>query len=113
LEVTIHDRQHILDDSLQSYVTAKVASLSKHFNAASSAEVEFDTDFKNRRSPQHVAKITLHLVGHRLSDLRAHSQGPLARVAFDLAFGVLRGELARVKERVEAHPTALPELPEA
>jgi ribosomal subunit interface protein len=104
MEVTIHDRTHTVEPSLRSYAAQKVASLADHFDLIRSAEVEFDRDLKKRRQPQQVVKITLHLLGHRLADLRAHETGRQQRATFDLAMDKLDGELTQLKEQVRSHP---------
>jgi ribosomal subunit interface protein len=104
MEVTIHDRTHTVGPELQSYAAKKVASLADHFDLIRSAEVEFDRDLKKRRQPLEVVKITLHLLGHRLADLRAHETGGHRRATFDLAIDKLDDELAQLKEQVKSHP---------
>jgi ribosomal subunit interface protein len=103
MEVSV--RSHGPDPGLdfRDFAAAKVSALAHHFAPITSAEVEFATDLKRRPHPVHVAKITLHLTGHRLPDLRAHAEGSDARVAFDLALVKLDAELVRLKEQVESH----------
>jgi ribosomal subunit interface protein len=103
MEVTIHDRTHTVGPELRSYAATKVASLTDHFDLIRSAEVEFDRDLKKRRQPLEVVKITVHLLGHRLADLRAHATGGEQRATFDLAIDKLDGELAELKEQVKSH----------
>lgn len=104
MEVNIHDRARTIGPSFRNYAAKKVASLAEHFDLVRSAEVEFDCDLKKRRQPRQVVKITLHLLGHRLADLRASETGRDQRVTFDLAVDKLDGELTQLKERVKAHP---------
>jgi ribosomal subunit interface protein len=103
MEVTIHDRTHTVGPELHSYAAKKVASLADHFDLIRSAEVEFDRDLKKRRQPLEVVKITLHLLGHRMADLRAHETGRQQRATFDLAIDKLDDELAQLKEQVKSH----------
>jgi ribosomal subunit interface protein len=104
MEVTIHDRTHTVGPEFRSYAAQKVAGLADHFDLISSAEVEFDRDLKKRRQPLDVVKITVHLTGHRLADLRAHETGRQQRPTFDLAIDKLEGELVQLKEQVKSHP---------
>lgn len=104
MEVNIHDRTHNVEPTFRSYATMKVASLADHFDLVTSAEVEFDRDLKKRRQPLQVVKITLHLLGHRLADVRVHETGRDQRATFDLAIDKLDGELTQLKERVRSHP---------
>lgn len=78
--------------------------LADHFDLISAAEVEFDRDLKKRREPLHVVKVTLHLFGYRLQDIRAHETGRDQRATFDLAMDKIDGEVTQLKERVKAHP---------
>ena len=87
VEVVIHDRTESLPAEVRAYVEKKVIGLADHFDLISSAEVEFDRDLKKRREPLHVVKITLHLVGYRLHDLRASETGREQRATFDLLMG--------------------------
>ncbi|HEX9097975.1 MAG TPA: ribosome-associated translation inhibitor RaiA [Candidatus Dormibacteraeota bacterium] len=104
MEVTVHDRTQNVEPAFRTYAAQKVASLADHFDLIKSAEVEFDRDLKKRRQPLQVVKITLHLLGHRLADLRAHEVGRDQRATFDLAVDKLDGELTQLKERVRSHP---------
>lgn len=104
MQVTVHDRTHTVEPAFRTYAVKKVASLADHFDLIRSAEVEFDRDLKKRRQPLQVVKITLHLLGHRLADLRAHEAGGDQRATFDLAVDKLDGELTQLKERVRSHP---------
>jgi ribosome-associated translation inhibitor RaiA len=61
------------------------------------AGVEFDRDLKKRREP-------LHLVGHRLSELREHETGRDQRATFDRAMDTIDREVTQLKERVTEHP---------
>ena len=103
MEVNIHDKTHTVGPAFRIYAAKKVASLADHFDRIRWAEVEFDRDLKKRRQPLEVVKITLHLVGHRLADLRAHETGRQQRATFDLALDKLDGELAQLKEQVKPH----------
>jgi ribosomal subunit interface protein len=103
VEVAVHDRTHSLASDLRAHVENKVAGLADHFDLISAAEVEFDRDLKKRREPLHVVKVTLHLVGRRLRDLRASETGLDQRATFDRAVEKIDGELTRMKERVKAH----------
>ncbi len=103
MEVAVHDRTHSLTSDLHAYVENKVSGLADHFDLISAAEVEFDRDLKKRREPLHVVKVTLHLVGHRLPDLRASETGLDKRATFDRAIEKIDGELTRMKARVKAH----------
>lgn len=103
MEVAVHDRTHSLASDLRAHVENKVSGLADHFDLISAAEVEFDRDLKKRREPLHVVKVTLHLVGHRLRDLRASETGLDQRATFDRAVEKIDGELTRMKERVKAH----------
>ena len=78
--------------------------LADHFDLITAAEVEFDRDVKKRREPLHVVKVTLHVVGYRLPDVRAHEVGRDLRATFDLAMDKIVGEVTQLKERVTAHP---------
>jgi ribosomal subunit interface protein len=78
--------------------------LADHFDLITTAEVEFDRDVKKRREPLHVVKVTLHVVGRRLPDVRAHEAGRDLRATFDLAIDKIEGEVTQLKERVRAHP---------
>jgi ribosomal subunit interface protein len=104
VEVAIHDRTHSLPTEVRAYVEKKVMGLADHFDLISSAEVEFDRDLKKRREPLHVVKVTLHVLGHRLHDVRAHQTGRDLRATFDLAMAKIDGEVTQLKERVRAHP---------
>jgi ribosomal subunit interface protein len=104
MEVTIHDRTRDLPTEVHAYVKRKVMGLSDHFDLISAAEVEFDRDVKKRREPLHVVKVTLHLVGHRLRDLRASETGRDQLATFDLLMEKIDGEVTRLKRRVRAHP---------
>ena len=104
LEVAIHDRTHHLSTEVRAYVESKVLGLGDHFDLVTTAEVEFDRDVKKRREPLHFVKITVHLVGHRLPDLRASETGRDQRTTFDLAMACIDGEVTGLKERVRAHP---------
>ncbi len=104
MEVTVHDRTHTVEPEFRSYAAAKVAALVDHFDLITSAEIEFDRDLKKRRQPLQVVKITLHLLGHRLADLRAHEAGRVQRATFALALDKIDGELTRLKEQVRPHP---------
>lgn len=104
IEVSIHDRTHTVGPAFRTYAAKKVASLADHFDRITWAEVEFDRDLKKRRQPLEVVKITLHLLGHRLADLRAHETGRQQRATFDLAIDKLDGELTQLKEQVTSHP---------
>jgi ribosomal subunit interface protein len=103
VEVAVHDRTHSLPSDIRAYVENKVSGLADHFDLISAAEVEFDRDLKKRREPLHVVKVTLHLVGRRLRDLRASETGLDQRATFDRAVEKIDGELTRMKERVKAH----------
>jgi ribosomal subunit interface protein len=104
VEVAIHDRTHNLPTELRAYVERKVMALADHFDLITAAEVEFDRDLKKRREPLHVVKVTLHVVGHRLPDVRAHETGRDLRATFDLAMDKIGGEVTQLKERVTSHP---------
>jgi ribosomal subunit interface protein len=104
VEVAIHDRTHNLPTEVRAYVEKKVMGLADHFDLISAGEVEFDRDLKKRREPLHVVKISLHLLGHRLPDVRAHETGRDLRATFDLAMDKIDGEVTQLKERVRAHP---------
>ena len=78
--------------------------LADHFDLITAAEVEFDRDLKKRREPLHVVKVTVHVLGHRLPDIRAHETGRDLRATFDLAMDKIDGEVTQLKERVRAHP---------
>ncbi|HEY8840678.1 MAG TPA: ribosome-associated translation inhibitor RaiA [Candidatus Dormibacteraeota bacterium] len=101
--MAVHDRTHSLPSDIRAYVENKVSGLADHFDLISAAEVEFDRDLKKRREPLHVVKVTLHLVGRRLRDLRASETGLDQRATFDRAVEKIDGELTRMKERVKAH----------
>ena len=103
MEVAVHDRTHSLASDIRAHVENKVSGLADHFDLISAAEVEFDRDLKKRREPLHVVKVTLHLVGRRLRDLRASETGLDQRATFDRAVEKIDGELTRMKERVKAH----------
>jgi ribosomal subunit interface protein len=103
MDLAIHDRTHSLPAGVRAYVEMKVMGLADHFDLISAAEVEFDRDLKRRREPLHVVKVTLHLVGHRLRDLRASETGRDQRATFDLVIEKIGGEVTRLKERVRAH----------
>jgi ribosomal subunit interface protein len=104
MEAEVHDRTHELSSELRVYVEKKVIGLADHFDLITAADVEFDRDVKRRRAPLHVAKVTLHLVGHRLRELRASAAGRGQRATFDVVMGKIEGEVTRLKERVKAHP---------
>ena len=101
--MAIHDRTESLPPEVRAYVEKKVIGLADHFDLISSAEVEFDRDLKKRREPLHVVKVTLHLVGHRLRDLRASETGREQRATFDLLMEKIDGEVTRLKGQVRAH----------
>jgi ribosomal subunit interface protein len=103
MEVAVHDRTHSLPNDVRAHVEEKVVALADHLDLISAAEVEFDRDVKKRREPLNVVKVTLHLVGHRLRDLRASETGPDQRATFDRAIEKIDGEVTRLKERVKAH----------
>jgi len=104
VEVAIHDRTHNLPIEIRAYVEKKVIGLADHCDLITAAEVEFDRDLKKRREPLHVVKVTLHVVGHRLPDVRAHETGRDLRATFDLAMDKIGGEVTQLKERVMSHP---------
>ena len=104
MKVAIHDRTQDVSPEVRTYVENKVIGLADHFDLISAAEVEFDRDLKKRWEPLHVVKVTLHLVGHRLRDLRASETGREQRATFDLLMEEIDGELTRLKEQVRAHP---------
>jgi ribosomal subunit interface protein len=104
MEVAIHDRTHSLSTEVRAYVEKKVMGIADHFDLISAAEVEFDRDLKKRREPLHVVKVTLHLVGHRLPELRAHETGRDQRATFDRAMDTIDREVTQLKERVTEHP---------
>jgi ribosomal subunit interface protein len=104
MEVAIHDRTHNLPTEVRAFVEKKVMGLADHFDLISAAEVEFDRDLKKRREPLHVVKVTVHFLGHRLPDVRAHESGRDLRTTFDLAMDKIDGEVTQLKERVRAHP---------
>jgi ribosomal subunit interface protein len=104
MEVLIHDRTHDLTTEERAYAAQKLAAIGDHFNMVARAELEFDRDVKKRRDPLHVVKVTLHLIGRRLPDLRAHEIGPDRRAAFDLLMDKIDGELGELKEKVRPHP---------
>jgi len=104
MEVAIHDRTHHLPADLRDYFETKVIGLADHFDLISAAEVEFDLVLKKSREPMHVVKVTLHLLGHRLPDLRSHETGHDLRATFDQALEKIDGEVSQLKERVRAHP---------
>jgi ribosomal subunit interface protein len=103
VEVAIHDRRHNLPTELRAYVEKKVLGLADHFDLISAAEVEFDRDLKRRREPLHVVKVTLHVLGHRLQDVRAHETGRDQRATFDLAIDKIDGEVLQLKERIKGN----------
>jgi ribosomal subunit interface protein len=103
VEVSVHDRTQALDPALREYSIHKLNALAEHFEPITSAEVEFDTDLKKRRLPVHVVKLTLHLTGHRLQDLRAHQTGSSLKETFDLALSKLGHELRSLREQVSEH----------
>jgi ribosomal subunit interface protein len=103
MEVAIHDRAHNLPAEIRAYVEKKLIGLADHFDLISAAEVEFDRDLKKRREPLHVVKVTVHLLGHRLPDVRAHESGRDLRTTFDLAMDKIGGEVTQLKEQVRAH----------
>ncbi len=104
MEVAIHDRTHNLPIEIRAYVEKKVIGLADHCDLITAAEVEFDRDLKKRREPLHVVKVTLHVVGHRLPDVRAHETGRDLRTTFDLAIDKIDGEVTQLKERTKAQP---------
>jgi ribosomal subunit interface protein len=104
MELAIHDRTHNLPTEVRAYVEKKVMGLADHFDLITAAEVEFDRDLKKRREPLHVVKVTLHVLGHRLQDIRAHETGRDLRATFDLAMDKIDGEVTQLKDRVRAHP---------
>ena len=104
MEVAIHDRTHNLPAEIRAYVEKKVMGLGDHFDLLTAAEVEFDRDLKKRPEPLHVVKVTLHVLGHRMPELRAHETGHDLRTTFDLAMDKIDGEVRQLKERVRAHP---------
>ena len=104
MEVAIHDRAHNLSTEVRAYVEKNVKGLADHFDLVTAAEVEFDRDLKKRREPLHVVKVTVHVLGHRLQDIRAHETGRDLRATFDLAIDKIDGEVTQLKERVRAHP---------
>jgi ribosomal subunit interface protein len=104
MEVAIHDRTHDVTAEERGYAERKVAALADHFDLIARAEVEFDRDVKKRREPLYVVKVTLHLIGHRLHDLRAHESGRDLRATVDLLMDKIDGELTTLKERVKPHP---------
>ncbi len=104
MKVAIHDRTQDLSPEVRTYVENKVIGLADHFDLISAADVEFDRDLKKRREPLHVVKVTLHLVGHRLRDLRASETGRDQRATFDLVLAKIDGEVTRLKGQVRSHP---------
>lgn len=104
VKVSIHDRTHSLPTEIRTYVEEKVMGLADHFDLITAAEVEFDRDLKKRREPLHVVKVTVHVLGRRLQDIRAHETGRDLRATFDLAIDKIDGEVTQLKERVRAHP---------
>ena len=103
MEVAVHDRTHHLLTEVRTYVETKMTGLADHLDLITEAEVEFDRDLKKRREPLHVVKITLHLVGHRLPDLRVSEAGRDQRATFDLAMARIDAEVTQLKERVKSH----------
>jgi ribosomal subunit interface protein len=104
VEVAVHDRAHDLTAEDRSYAEKKLAAIVEHFDLVARAELEFDRDLKKRREPVHVVKVTLHMIGHRLPDLRAHEAGRDLRAVVDLLMDKIDGELAELKEKVKPHP---------
>jgi ribosomal subunit interface protein len=103
LELAIHDRTTKLPAEIRAYVEKKVMGLADHFDLITAAEVEFDRDLKKRPEPLHVVKVTLHVLGHRMPELRAHETGRDMRATFDLAMDTIDGEVTQLKERVRGH----------
>jgi ribosomal subunit interface protein len=103
LEVVIHDRAQSLPTEIREYVEKKVMGLADHFDLITTAEVEFDRDLKRRPEPLHVVKVTLHVLGHRMPELRVHETGRDIRTTFDVAMDKIDGEVTQLKERVRAH----------
>lgn len=104
MEITTHDRTREITAEDRSYAEDKLAAVARHFDLVARADLEFDKDLKKRREPQHVVKVTLHLIGHRLSDLRAHETGRDLRAVVDLVMDKIDGELVALKEQVRPHP---------
>lgn len=104
MKVAIHDRTHSLGIEVRPYVEKKVMGLADHFDLIAAADVEFERDLKKRREPLYVVKLTLHLLGHRLADVRSHETGQDLRTTFDGALKKLDSEVTQLKERVKAHP---------
>jgi ribosomal subunit interface protein len=104
MDVVIHDRTHNLPTEVRAHVENKVRGLVDHFDLISSAQVVFDRDLKRSREPLYVVKVTLHVLGHRLPDVRMQETGRDLRATFDLAVDRIDGEVLQLKERVTAHP---------
>jgi len=104
MEVAIHDRTHKLPTEIRAYVEKKVMAIADHFDLITTAEIEFDRDLKKRPEPLHVVKVSLHVLGHRMPELRAHEIGPDMLSTFDLAMDKIDGEVTQLKERVRGHP---------
>ncbi|HUZ87580.1 MAG TPA: HPF/RaiA family ribosome-associated protein [Candidatus Baltobacterales bacterium] len=104
MEVAIHDRTHHVPAEDISYAQGKLSTIAGRFDLVARAELEFDRDLKKRPHPLYVVKVQLYLIGHRLSDLRAHETGRDLRATVDLLMDKIDGELTTLKERVKAHP---------
>lgn len=103
MEVLIHDRTNAVGKEFRDYATKRVERLADHFHPIASAELEFDSDAKRRQESLHIVKMTLHLLGHRLPNLRVHTTGKDLRGTFDLMMDKAHAEITRLKEKTEEH----------
>lgn len=104
MEVAVHDRTHNVPAEDISYAEGKLSTIASRFDPVARAELEFDRDLKRSQMPLYVVKVHLNLIGHRLSDLRAHETGDDLRATVDLVMDKIDGELTTLKERIKAHP---------
>jgi ribosome-associated translation inhibitor RaiA len=103
MEIAIHDRTHNVPAEDMRYAGYKLSTIAGRFDVVARAELEFDRDLKKRPVPLYVVKVNLRLIGHRLTDLRAHETGRDLRATVDLLMAKIDGELNTLKERVKAH----------
>ncbi len=104
MDVVIRDRTDHLPAQVRDYVERKVRGLGDYLDLVKSVDVEFDRDVKKRPQPLHVVKITLHVLAHRMSDVRVKETGRDQRATFDVAMARMEAAAAQLNERIKAHP---------
>ena len=104
MEIATHDRTHQVTEEERAYAEKKLAAVVHGVRAVARADIEFDRDLKKRPDPMYVVKVTLHLIGHRLPDLRGSETGRHLRAVVDLLMDKIDGELHAYREVRLRHP---------